>query len=55
MKTAKKNAICMHWITAKRGLEVTSSVIDCSQSVIWDEVENRLHSQKALLASLIRA
>ncbi|MCH8086153.1 MAG: ornithine carbamoyltransferase [Nitrosopumilus sp.] len=55
MKSAKKNAIFMHCLPAKRGLEVTSSVIDGSQSVIWDEVENRLHSQKALLASLIRA
>jgi len=55
MKSAKKNAIFMHCLPAKRGLEVTSSVIDGSQSVIWDEVENRLHSQKALLASLIHA
>ncbi len=55
MKSAKKNAIFMHCLPAKRGQEVTSSVIDSSQSVVWVEAENRLHSQKALLASLIHA
>ena len=55
MKTAKKNAIFMHCLPAKREQEVTSSVIDGSQSVVWDEVENRLHTQKALLAALIHA
>ena len=55
MKTAKKNAIFMHCLPAKREQEVTSSVIDGSQSVVWDEAENRLHTQKALLIALIRA
>ncbi len=53
MKTAKKNAIFLHCLPAKREQEVASSVIDGSQSVVWDEAENRLHSQKALLAALI--
>ena len=53
MKKAKKNAIFLHCLPAKRGNEVTASVIDGPQSVVWDEAENRLHSQKALLISLI--
>ena len=55
MKMAKQNAIFMHCLPAKREQEVTASVIDSSQSVVWDEAENRLHTQKALLASLIYA
>ena len=55
MKLAKKNAIFLHCLPAKRGSEVTSSVIDGPQSVVWDEAENRLHSQKALLVFLINA
>lgn len=55
MKHANNNAIFMHCLPAKRDYEVTSSVIDGHQSVVWDEAENRLHTQKALLASIIRA
>ena len=55
MKQAKKNAIFMHCLPAKRGSEVTSSVMDGPQSVVWDEAENRLHTQKALLVFLIHA
>ena len=53
MKKAKKNAIFLHCLPAKRGKEVTSSVIDSSQSSVWEQAENRLHSQKALLVSLL--
>lgn len=55
MSNAKTDAIFMHCLPAKRENEVTSSVIDGPQSVVWDEAENRLHTQKALLASIIRA
>jgi len=52
MEKAKNDAIFMHCLPAKRDQEVTSAVIDGSQSVVWDQAENRLHSQKALLLSL---
>jgi len=54
MKKADHDAIFLHCLPAKRGQEVTSEVIDGPQSVIWDEAENRLHAQKALMASLLR-
>jgi len=53
MEKAKNDAIFMHCLPAKREQEVTSSVIDGPQSVVWDEAENRLHTQKALLVSLL--
>ena len=53
MVKAKKDAIFLHCLPAKRDQEVTSDVIDGSQSVVWDEAENRLHIQKALLVSLL--
>ena len=53
MKSAKSDALFMHCLPAYRGQEVTSDVIDGSQSVVWDEAENRLHAQKALLEFLL--
>ena len=53
MQKAKKDAIFLHCLPAKREQEVTSDVIDGPQSVVWDQAENRLHVQKALLISLL--
>jgi ornithine carbamoyltransferase len=53
MKLASKDAIFMHCLPAHRGEEVTAEVIDGPQSVVWEEAENRLHVQKALLEYLI--
>jgi ornithine carbamoyltransferase len=50
MKRAKKDAVFMHCLPAYRGHEVSAGVIDGPQSVVWDEAENRLHGQKAILA-----
>jgi ornithine carbamoyltransferase len=53
MMLAKKDALFMHCLPAHRGEEVTAEVIDGFQSVVWDQAENRLHAQKALLEKLM--
>ena len=49
MAAADPRALFMHCLPAHRGEEVTASVIDGPQSVVWDEAENRLHAQKGIM------
>jgi ornithine carbamoyltransferase len=53
MRVAAKEALFMHCLPAHRGEEVSAEVIDGTQSVVWDEAENRLHVQKALMEYLL--
>ena len=53
MRAANKDALFMHCLPAHRGEEVAAEVIDGAQSVVWDEAENRLHVQKALMEYLL--
>ncbi|KAJ9457940.1 Ornithine carbamoyltransferase [Diplonema papillatum] len=54
MKLAKPNAVFMNCLPAARGMEQTAEVIDGPQSIVFDQAENRLHAQKALLVLLMR-
>jgi ornithine carbamoyltransferase len=53
MSIAAKDALFMHCLPAHRGEEVSAEVLEGDQSVVWDEAENRLHAQKALLEFLL--
>ncbi|MET1037578.1 MAG: ornithine carbamoyltransferase, partial [Aeromicrobium sp.] len=53
LERAAPDAIVLHCLPAYRGLEISSEVLDGPQSVVWDEAENRLHAQKALLVWLL--
>ncbi|MBI4399575.1 ornithine carbamoyltransferase [Candidatus Micrarchaeota archaeon] len=54
VKLAKKDCIVMHCLPAHRGQEITSEVLDGKNSAVWDQAENRLHAQKALLLYLMK-
>ncbi len=54
MAAARPDAVFMHCLPAHRGEEVTASVIDGPQSVVWEQAENRLHMQKAILHTLLK-
>jgi ornithine carbamoyltransferase len=53
MALADKKAIVLHCLPAHRGEEITAEVLEGDQSKVWDEAENRLHAQKALLVSIL--
>jgi ornithine carbamoyltransferase len=53
-KLAKRDAIFMHCLPAHRGDEVTDDVIDSSRSVVFQEAENRLHAQKAIMLEVMK-
>ena len=53
MQLAQRDAVFMHCLPAHRGEEVAAEVIDGKQSVVWDEAENRMHVQKALMEYLL--
>ena len=53
LSLAKPDAIVLHCLPARRGEEITDAVLDGAQSAVWDQAENRLHTQKALLALML--
>ncbi|MBO5588046.1 MAG: ornithine carbamoyltransferase, partial [Acidaminococcaceae bacterium] len=53
LKAANDGAIVLHCLPAHRGEEITEEVLEGPQSVVWDEAENRLHTQKAIMVLLM--
>ena len=54
LSKAKKSAYVMHCLPAHRGMEITGEVMDGPRSIVWDQAENRLHAQKAILLKLLK-
>ena len=55
MSHANSDALYMHCLPAHRGEEISAELMDATDTVIWDEAENRLHAQKALMETLLLA
>jgi len=55
LKLADRNAIVLHCLPAHRDEEITDAVIEGSQSRVWEQAENRMHAQQALLASILES
>jgi len=55
MSSAASDALYMHCLPAHRGEEISAELMDASDTVIWEEAENRLHAQKALMETLLLA
>ncbi len=53
LSLASPDAVVLHCLPAHRGEEITDDVMEGPQSIVWDQAENRLHTEKALLASLL--
>jgi ornithine carbamoyltransferase len=54
VKHAKPDFLFMHCLPAHRGEEVTEEILEGERSIVWDQAENRLHTQKALILKLVR-
>jgi ornithine carbamoyltransferase len=54
LSKAKKASYVMHCLPAHRGMEITGEVMDGPRSIVWDQAENRLHAQKAILLTLLK-